>query len=129
MLEKYMKTLREAEGKQYYYIVNGGSYTIPGYYYNNDIHAYTPEGDEQGEKDGWKSTIFNSWDELLNGLDDELLLNEEIEDFNPDNVTPVEKNGCKVLLETETTKFETDDDEDGHYWEGEVLYEIWICEV
>lgn len=132
-IKKYIQSIKEyneTESKEYYYVVLGGYYVKAGHYWNSDIHAYTPEGDEVIETSGWKSPIFSDWNELINALDEDLLLADEVEDLNPNELCPTtDKKDRKVLYSYEYTRFETDEDEYGHYWEGDVTYDIIICEV
>ena len=136
-LSKLYRLMSEAQelDKKYYYVVLGGNYVIDGHYWNDDIKAYTPEGDEYKEKDGWTSDKFATWDDLLNDLDSELLLTpddgnsiEDIED--PDTLPVTEKDGRKVIFEYTAVKHEIDDEEEYNYYEEyDVYYDIQVCVV
>lgn len=132
--ETISKFLEENKDK-YYYVVLGGDYTIEGHYWNDDIKAYTPEGDQTKEVDGWTSDKFATWDELLNDLDSELLIcpedGESIEDVeDPETLPVVEKDGRKVIFEYSTSRHEIDDEEEyNHYEEYDVYYDIQVCKV
>lgn len=132
-IDKLNKTINEAlelnkPPMEYYYEVSDGSYTISGHYWNDDIHAYTPEGDSDGYTEGFESDTFDTWEELIDDLDNEGFLCSKVEDMDPTQVESVQTKIGKLLCEYETTKYETHEDDYGHYWEGEVYYTVYIYE-
>ena len=111
------------EDKKYYYIVTP-TYTIPGHYYNKDIHAYTPEGDIVKEEPEEISGLY-TWDELLTVLDNNLLLTTDVPDVAPDKI--VKEGKHKVLLEYDKEDEVEYEDETG-YEMRYYNYHIQICE-
>ena len=119
-----MEQKKNSETTKYYYIVDA-DYVVPGHYWNNDIKAYTNEGDTYGY-DGLEISKLYTWEELLCALDDEYLLTDDVPDDAPTEVTK-EEHDHKILLEYEVEREQEYDDEDGHYEVRYYTYEVQIC--
>ena len=126
VLESLTKVINEAEDKgeaKYYFIVDA-NYSVPGYYYDNNIHAYTPEGDTYGSDPVETSKLY-TWEELLYALDDEYLLTDEVPDEAPEEILK-EENGHKILVQYEVEDEKEYDDDHGtelRYYH----YDVQIC--
>ena len=99
-----------------------------GHYYNTDIHAYTSEGDYDREGDSDESKIFNSWEELLDGLDEEGLLTDIVlEDITPEDIEEGLDKENHVIWSYEVEKDEQEDEDDlGHVEFYSEIFEITI---
>ena len=98
---------------------------IPGHYWNDDIKAYTNEGDIYGY-DGLEISKLYTWEELLCALDDEYLLTDDVPDDAPTEVIK-EEHDHKILLEYEVEREQEYDDEYGHFEVRYYTYEVQIC--
>ena len=119
-----MEQKKNSETTKYYYIINA-DYVVPGHYWNDDIKAYTNEGDTYGYDDLEVSKLY-TWEELLCALDDEYLLTDDVPDDAPTEVTK-EEHGHKILLEYEVEREQEWDDEYGHFEIRYYTYEVQIC--
>ena len=119
-----MEQKKNSETTKYYYIVDA-DYVVPGHYWNDDIKAYTCEGDTYGY-DGLEISKLYTWEELLCALDDEYLLTDDVPDDAPTEVTK-EEHGHKILLEYEVEREQEYDDEYGHFEVRYYTYEVQIC--
>jgi hypothetical protein len=122
-IEKVICEALEEEPK-YYFIVDA-NYSVPGHYWNDDIKAYTPEGDRD-EYDGQETSKLYTWQELLYALDDELLLTDDVPDEAPTEILK-EENGNKILLEYDVEREQELDDEEGHFEIRYYNYDVQIC--
>lgn len=123
-LERSIK-LAEDEGEAKYYYIVDANYSVPGHYWNDDIKAYTPEGDRD-EYDGQETSKLYTWQELLYALDDELLLTDDVPDEPPTEILK-EENGNKILIEYNVEREQEWDDEEGHFEIRYYNYEVQIC--
>lgn len=123
-LERSIK-LAEDEGEAKYYYIVDANYSVPGHYWNDDIKAYTPEGDRDGY-DGQETSKLYTWQELLYALDDEYLLTDDVPDEAPTEILK-EENGHKVLVQYEVEDEKEWDDEEGHFEIRYYNYEVQIC--
>lgn len=119
-----MKQKKNSETTKYYYIVDA-DYVVPGHYWNNDIKAYTNEGDTYGY-DGLEISKLYTWEELLSALDDEYLLTDDVPDEPPTEILK-EEHDHKILLEYEVEREQEWDDEYGHFEIRYYTYEVQIC--
>lgn len=119
-----MEQKKNSETTKYYYIINA-DYVIPGHYWNDDIKAYTNEGDIYGY-DGLEISKLYTWEELLCALDDEYLLTDDVPDDAPTEVIK-EEHDHKILLEYEVEREQEYDDEYGHFEVRYYTYEVQIC--
>ena len=126
ILNKLVNIINEAEENEakYYFIVDA-NYSVPGHYWNDDIKAYTPEGDRD-EYDGQETSKLYTWQELLYALDDEYLLTDDVPDEPPTEILK-EENGHKVLVQYEVEREQEWDDEEGHFEIRYYNYEVQIC--
>ena len=126
IINKLRDVINEAEENEakYYYIVDA-NYSVPGHYWNDDIKAYTPEGDRD-EYDGQETSKLYTWDDLLWALDDEYLLTDDVPDEAPTEIIK-EENGNKILLEYNVEREQEWDDEEGHFEIRYYNYEVQIC--
>ena len=122
-IEKVICEALEEEPK-YYFIVDA-NYSVPGHYWNDDIKAYTPEGDTYGG-DPIETSKLYTWQELLYALDDELLLTDDVPDEAPTEILK-EENGNKILLEYDVEREQEWDDEEGHFEIRYYNYDVQIC--
>lgn len=120
------KVINEAleEKPKYYYIVDA-DYSVAGHYWNDDIKAYTDEGDTYGS-DGVETSKLYTWEELLHALDDEYLLTDDVPDEPPTEILK-EEHGHKILLDYEVEREQEWDDEYGHFEMRYYVYDVQIC--
>lgn len=120
------KVINEAleEKPKYYYIVDA-DYSVPGHYWNDDIKAYTDEGDTYGS-DGVETSKLYTWEELLYALDDEYLLTDDVPDEPPTEILK-EEHDHKILVDYEVEREQEWDDEYGHFEMRYYTYEVQIC--
>ena len=120
------KVINEAleEKPKYYYIVDA-DYSVPGHYWNDDIKAYTDEGDTYGS-DGVETSKLYTWEELLHALDDEYLLTDDVPDEPPTEILK-EEHGHKILVDYEVEREQEWDDEYGHFEMRYYVYDVKIC--
>ena len=119
-----MEQKKNSETTKYYYVINA-DYVVPGHYWNNDIKAYTNEGDTYGY-DGLEISKLYTWEELLCALDDEYLLTDDVPDDAPTEILKEELDH-KILLEYEVEREQEWDDEYGHFEIRYYTYEVQIC--
>lgn len=115
---------KNSEKTKYYYIVDA-NYSVAGHYWNDDIKAYTDEGDTYGS-DGVETSKLYTWEELLYALDDAYLLTNDVPDEPPTEILK-EEYGHKILLDYEVEREQEWDDEYGHFEERYYTYDIQIC--
>ena len=120
------KVINEAleEKPKYYYIVDA-DYSVAGHYWNDDIKAYTDEGDTYGS-DGVETSKLYTWEELLHALDDEYLLTDDVPDEPPTEILK-EEHGHKILVDYEVEREQEWDDEYGHFEMRYYVYEVQSC--
>ena len=120
------KVINEAleEKPKYYYIVDA-DYSVPGHYWNDDIKAYTDEGDTYGS-DGVETSKLYTWEELLHALDDEYLLTDDVPDEPPTEILK-EEHGHKILVDYEVEREQEWDDEYGQFETRYYVYDVQIC--
>ena len=120
------KVINEAleEKPKYYYIVDA-DYSVPGHYWNDDIKAYTDEGDTYGS-DGVETSKLYTWEELLHALDDEYLLTDDVPDEPPTEILK-EEHGHKILVDYEVEREQEWDDEYGHFEMSYYVNDVQIC--
>ena len=119
-----MEQKKSSEKPKYYYIVDA-NYSVAGHYWNDDIKAYTDEGDTYGS-DGVETSKLYTWEELLCALDDEYLLTNDVPDEPPTEILK-EEYGHKILLDYEVEREQEWDDEYGHFEMRYYTYEVQIC--
>ena len=119
-----MEQKKNSETTKYYYIVDA-DYVVPGHYWNNDIKAYTNEGDTYGY-DGLEISKLYTWEELLSALDDEYLLTDDVPDDAPTEVTK-EEYGHKILINYEVEREQEYEEENGRFEIRYYTYEVQIC--
>ena len=120
------KVINEAleEKPKYYYIVDA-DYSVAGHYWNDDIKAYTDEGDTYGS-DGVETSKLYTWEELLHALDDEYLLTDDVPDEPPTEILK-EEHGHKILVDYEVEREQEWDDEYGHSQMRYYVYDVHMC--
>ena len=115
---------KNSEKTKYYYIVDA-NYSVAGHYWNDDIKAYTDEGDTYGS-DSVETSKLYTWEELLYALDDEYLLTNDVPDEPPTEILK-EEHGHKILVDYEVEREQEWDDEYGHFEMRYYTYEVQIC--
>ena len=85
-----MKSNEALEEKPKYYYIVDADYSVAGHYWNDDIKAYTDEGDTYGS-DGVETSKLYTWEELLHALDDEYLLTDDVPDEPPTEILKEEE--------------------------------------
>lgn len=120
------KVINEAleEKPKYYYIVDA-DYSVAGHYWNDDIKAYTPEGDTYGS-DGLEISKLYTWEDLMTALDDEYLLTDDVPDEPPTEIIEVER-GHKIILNYEVEREQEWEDDYGHFEIRYYTYDVQIC--
>ena len=119
-----MEQKKNSETTKYYYIVDA-NYFLPGHYWNDDIKAYTDQGDNYICDDEEISKLY-TWEELLCALDNEYLLTDDVPDDAPTEVTK-EEHGHKILLDYEVEREQEYEEENGHFEIRYYTYEVQIC--
>jgi len=99
-----------------------------GHYWNDDIKAYTPEGDYDRPGDSGRSKIFNSWEELLDSLEEkDLLADEVLEDITPEDIEKGLDKENHAIWSYKVEKDEQEDEDDmGHVEFYSEVFEITI---
>lgn len=129
-LKKFNETLKQAMGQEdnpeakYYFIVES-DYYIPGHYWNDDIKAYTPEGDNNAS-DPTEIYGYYTWDQMETELDDMLLLTDDVPE-EPTTEIDHEEGGHKIICEYEVEREVEMDDEEGYSGIYYYTYTVKVC--